>query len=332
MSQPAITAPVAFYFPPAAGRYEVKPGFYRLGHDFGNGPVDNRRFQFDRRFNEYRQAKCLARREDSDKYICFAGYTAEQDRLVNRFIIQQLCTEYPAYFQLTKDGNRQQLHCYLTSENLFFTAEGDYLDCRGEAKQEPGYRNGFDALAMQLQEDLTIIRLEAQTDRLIAAHLCFPNHWDPRDKIGKNFSAVHQPVPGMKRINPSAGKLFQAALAQGPYIRFAWGIGTDDRLNHHPQPPPGVSQQTWQGRRFDLAQPSAWLRVERQSLTGLADGNTLLFTIRTYHYPVAKLDTRQRHCLYEAIVSMTGPSLEYKGLRQDRDNLLAWLKQEPARL
>ena len=42
----ATLPPVAArYFPPASGKYEVKPNLMPLGTDFGNGPADTLTFQ-----------------------------------------------------------------------------------------------------------------------------------------------------------------------------------------------------------------------------------------------------------------------------------------------
>ncbi len=324
-----VTAPVPFYFPPASGRYEVNPGFYRLGHDFGNGRADTRVFQLDRQFVEYHAAKLKAREENTAKYLCFANYSGHQDRAINQFILRQLCHEHPAYFRLHIEPDRQHLDCRLTGESLLFTAKGDYIECRPQTARFPTdyYVNGFDALAMQIQEDLALITVSQDTNCLTAVHLCFPNHWDPRDKIGADFTVIHHPVPKMAKINSSSDKLLKAALNQQSLLRFAWGISSDKRLNHHPVPPSGVSADQWRGRSFDRDHPAAWLRVERQTLSGLPSINSILFTIRTYHYPLSRLKEDHRNQLARAIRSMSDPTLEYKGLGRDRDTLLAWLEQ-----
>ena len=39
-TRPGDLPPPADYFPPASGRYQVRPGLHTLGTDFGNGPAD----------------------------------------------------------------------------------------------------------------------------------------------------------------------------------------------------------------------------------------------------------------------------------------------------
>ncbi|MDZ7661247.1 DUF3445 domain-containing protein [Thiohalophilus sp.] len=320
-----VNEPVARYFPPSSGHYAIKPGFYRLGHDFGNGAADHRLFQLDRQFSHYRRAKQSARSEDLDKYLCFTDAGRTWEPMLNRFVIAQLCAEYPEQFHLQQTGDRQQLDCHLTGDSLVFAADGRYLDYRpGEQHTAPPYRSGLDALAMQIQEDLALVCLNGAENRLCAIHLCQPNHWDPREKIGGDFAGIHQPVPDMARINARAGQLLQTCLQQGPFVRFAWGIATDARLNHHPEPPPGIDHQQWQGRAFDPARPAAWLRVERQVLQALPQTPAVLFTIRTYHTPLTRLSVREQRLLYQAIAGMGPRHREYKGLA-DPAPLLSWL-------
>jgi hypothetical protein len=113
-----------------------------------------------------------------------------------------------------------------------------------------------------------------------------------------------------------------------PMVRFAWGLSTDTRLNHHPEAPLDVPVNDWLGRHFDRDRPRLFLRIERQVIWGLPEYDAALFTIRTYFRDcsVVKKDTNLRCKLSAAIESMTPESLEYKGLAQSKANILAWLK------
>ena len=83
--------------------------------------------------------------------------------------------------------------------------------------------------------------------------------------------------------------LLQGILQKGPFVRFAWGVGTDNRLNHHPAPPPGKTELEWGGRRFDPKNPKLYARVERQVLWAIPNKNRALFTIRTYFQDMAEM-------------------------------------------
>src|SRR5206468_2092864 len=95
------------------------------------------------------------------------------------------------------------------------------------------------------------------------------------------FFEIHRPVPGIDKVNQAARSYIEAAIGKGPYVRFVWGFATDRRLNHHPEPPPGMSPESWRGRTFDAGSPSPFLlRIERQQLWGLPAVRAAVFLIR----------------------------------------------------
>lgn len=323
---PAQLPQPARYFPLSKGRYEVKPGLFRWGQDFGNGAADGQLFQFDRQWPAYRAEKDAARAERLTKYVSVAGMERAALAQVCGFIGERLLQEHPALFGWQGDAGPENLHCHLSGERLEFTAPGQ-LASPGRAAVTPVYANAWDALGSQLQEDLALIELdETGRSRLCALHLCLPNHWAAEDKIGRSFTAIHDPVAGFDVIARREQALLQAVLERGPFVRYAWGLSTDQRLNHHPSPPEAAEESDWLGRRFNARAPQLYLRVERQVLWGFAPTRTLLFTIRTYHYDCARqLDQQQRQLIAAAVHSMPAASLRYKGLAQDRDAIYAWL-------
>ncbi|MGD8484097.1 MAG: DUF3445 domain-containing protein [Thioalkalispiraceae bacterium] len=313
----------AFYFPVQDGRYEVKPDLHRLSADFGNGQVDAKVFQIDKTFADYRHNKLAARSESIKKYICLAG-SSQAFPVINRFMLETLCNDYPQYFLF--DPTRRLLECQLTGEKLQFNSDFELDIEQNRHPLKNTYLNGWDALAMQVQEDIAVMKIDPQGQAtLIALHLCAPNHWAAEDKIGKDFIEIHRPVPGMQRINQRSKAINLAILNKGPYVRFAWGLATDRRLNHHPVAPANTPAATWHGRQFSLSDPQLYLRVERQTLTGLSHSGLALFTIRTYFYAVNQLARPYRQQLMEAVSSMDEPATEYKGLAHDKSAILQWL-------
>jgi len=316
--------PPARYFPPRNGRYRVAVGLSALGRDFGNGPADARALQLDRAFGHYRREKLRARGERLGKYWCRDRPSPRALGAAHRWCLERLSREYPRYFRLREDRQGLHLHCELTGERLHFDDRGGWQGA--EAGVEPAYGAGLDALACQVQEDLALMELdEAGRDRISALHLCFPNHWAAEDKIGGDFSAIHRPVAGFGPIARQHGSLVDTLVQRGPFVRFAWGLATDRRLNHHPVAPPGSEPRQWAGRRFDADQSRLYLRVERQVLWGLPQARACLFTIRTYLTDCADLAPDRRTALGAAVAGMDRATLDYKGLNADRDALIAWL-------
>ncbi|WP_218080856.1 heme-dependent oxidative N-demethylase subunit alpha family protein [Anthocerotibacter panamensis] len=321
----------ARYFPIATGRYEVTPGLIPLNTAFGNGAADGRVFQIDTNFELYRAAKLAARAESLSKYHLTQGYDPAVDQEVTRFLIEQLVLEYPEQFLITPPSPVQgvrMMYCMLTGEVLGFDEQMNLLKAMG-SEVSPPYGSALDALACQIQEDLAVVSTGPDDQNWVSAlHLCFPNHWSAEQKIGQDFRTVHEPVPGMTKINRAQTRLVEVLVQRGPAVRFSWGVGTDCRLNHHPVPPPDIPLDVWQGRSFNPAQPGLFLRVERQVLWGLPRVHAFVFTIRTYFTDVHAIrqDPEQRTQLGSALRSMTPDSLQYKGLAGMREEILDWLE------
>jgi len=316
-----------FYFPLEKGQYQVSPGLHAFGTDFGNSNADGLIFQFDGDFDHYRQTKLASRSESLEKYYCKEKLDPHKKSRINQFIIQQLCQESPDLFSCHSQHDQRHLHCSLTDEILVFDS---HFNLARTTAGGTGYTDGLDALAMQIQEDLALVeRTQDGLDRIIALHLCFPNHWAAQDKIGKSFLASHAPVPGMEKVNQRVEQLLNSLLHKGPYVRFAWGLATDTNLNHHPLAPEGIDTKLWQGRRFDPDKPELYLRVERQVIYGFPELDAFLFTIRTYFYDVAELkqSPEKRLALQSALQSMSDATLDYKGLRESRPLILDWLQK-----
>jgi len=316
------------YFPLQKGRYEVTPGLNTLGTDFGNVHDDKLIFQIDANFPRYREEKVTARKERLEKYYCAGTLAPDKKSYITRFIINRLCQEHPTLFRHQVRNTHHHLLCRLTDDRLKFDADFVLLN---PLPYSNCYVDGLDALAMQVQEDIALVEItDNGNDRITALHLCFPNHWSAEDKIGQSFLDSHAPVPGMTKINQHAEQLLTSLLHRGPFVRFAWGLATDDRLNHHPVTPDYADAEEWQGRCFDPTNPELYLRVERQVIQGLPTIGILLFTIRTYFYDVAilKRAPEKRQVLQSALQSMSAATLNYKGLTQNRSLIMDWLNRD----
>jgi len=242
-------------------------------------------FDIDEHYDEYIDNKNRCREEDITKYYCESNFKDNTRKAVTNFLWTRINAEFPGKFSI-----------------------GD-----------------FDHLVSQLQEDVAVVQLEGEKDWLTAIHLCSPNHWDPRTKIGRPFDGIHIPVPGIERTVRNYPVMLKMIVEKEVFTRFAWGIATDTRLNHHPEPRPGYDPMQWRGRRMADENTEFFVRVERQNLIGLKDVNAFIFTIRTYFYKVAEFGAEEKTTLAKAINSMTAASLEYKGMTGLKTELLSFL-------
>jgi hypothetical protein len=319
----------ARYFPPIRGIYDVGPGFSAFGTDLGNGAADRRVFQLDTDFPRYRAAKQASRKEDLEKYYRIDRFRVDQGRTIARFMIRHLTLDYPQWFRQTGDRDSTVLHCSLSGDRLRFDSDMVLVDCEpGPTETGPEYVSALDALACQIQEDVAVVSRDASGRHwLSAVHVCLPNYWSIRDKIGHEFAAIHEPVAGMDRVVQRGDAMVTAMIDKGPFVRFGWGLATDARLNHHPDPPPGLDATEWQGRRFDAVRPELYLRVERQITWGFPEVSAGLFLIRSYITDLRHAESSQRMQLANAVESMTEAQLRYKGLERDKASILHWLRR-----
>ncbi len=302
------------YLPFLDGRYVVTPGLNAMAKA---DVRDQFVFQLDDQYADFMDNKMSCREENVHKYYAEDGFGETTTVAVNQFFVNRLIKEYPEVFVFAFEGEKFSLFNKRKRETLTWGA--DWRICEG-------WLSLFEALCHQVQEDIAVCQIEGDRDWLAAIHLSAPNHWDPADKIGKPFGAVHGPVPGMEKLNQSYSKMLLTAVQKGPFFRFAWGIATDTRLNHHPLAPTDVDPAIWQGRQVAVvAGEDIWLRVERQTISGLPECNAFFFTIRTYFYPINSLSPEEKKALMMAVEGMSAGSLAYKGLAGGVDNLRACL-------
>ena len=313
--------PVPNYVPFAGGVYEVAAGLRPLGTDFGQNSADQKVFQIATDWPAFHAGKLACRRERLGKYYVRRDFEDAAEGALVSWFVDRLTVEYQKWFTWADSTIR----CKLTGDEIAIDDAGRLVRQRSQLSAD--YVDAVDALACQVSEDVCLVRAEGSTDWLAAAHVCSPGHWAPVEKIGRSFAAVHSPVAGIEPINRHAGRFVQTMIHRGPFVRFAWGVGTDDRPNHHPDPPVGVDAIDWRGRRFDGANPKLFVRVERQVMWGLPKVSAAVFTIRVSHLDGAAIraDPARRAALISAVRSMSADSLQYKGLAESVDELVSWL-------
>lgn len=302
----------AIYTPWTNGVYTVAPGLRPLGTDFGNGEADARIFQLDTELDKYQQSKRTALRERRGKYVRGWKLSREVERAGIEFIVTRLAADYPDRFVADWEGDARVLE----SEGKRWV-----LPAAGPETDSPA----LDLLMRLVQEDLAVVRTENGSDWVAYLHLCSPSHWAAEEKIGRSFFDTHMSVAGFEKVNAAAPGLVDAMVNKGPFVRFVWAVESDDRLNHHPEPPPGWEADEWNGRDFSKGQ--FWVRTERQVLQGLPEVGAALFTIRVNYLPqeFVLASEELRTTLIAGIESMSPESLEYKGLTRGKSDLLRLL-------
>lgn len=320
------------YRPFLSGEYSVSAGLFKFGQPVPwreDGAGESHVFAFDDEYGRYVSSKVAAHRRALHEYAGEAGLTPELREAVIRFIASRAAQDSGG--MLSWDGQ------VLRNTQLGWAARleprwgGVELVERFAAPlsalvAEVTPLGALDFLGLNLPEDLAVVARRDGRDWLAAVHVLAPQHWNPLDKLGRDFVAVHEPVAGSGPPNRTAPRLVDAVISRGPFVRFAWGVSMGDRLDHHPNAP--ADQDRGEATTFDP--DGAFLRVERQTLTGFPGADGALFTIRPYTYPLRGVVAEPRHAqqLAAAIRSMTPAQVAYKGLRVLREGLLAWLGQQ----
>jgi len=299
-TKPAFLLPApAIYFPITEDQYSTRAALTKFGHDFGNGQQDRQLFQLDNELSRYRKNKLNIRNDTLHDYVCTETTDASHLNAAATFILQRLCQEHPEYFSL----QGLNLDCRLTGEQLQLDSDHNLLP-----QKNNHYENLFDALALQVQEDICLMHIKDSIPTLTAAHLCAANHWSAREKLNMDMSSLHTQVPGFENENRQPNQLLTGLYNKSqPYVRFAWGLSDQPILNQHPSI-----------KHIDVHQTDKklWIRIERQVIWPIANTDLVLFTIRTYFRDCSTLEKQQRQSLRHAINSMSDATLKYKHINK----------------
>lgn len=182
--------------------------------------------------------------------------------------------------------------------------------------------------ALLIQEDLVIMRREADGWRFVAGSVCFPSSWVLREKIGKLMHEIHDPVPDYAKGTRNAGmidRMFDNLQLEMPVERFNWSIYNDPSLYQSGQSGDHTLDNAEKGRQ-------AFIRVERQTLRKLPKTGDILFTIRIHVDALTMLARREDKSdiaakFIEAIEAMNAEQIAYKGLVENRDMLISQLRE-----
>ena len=182
--------------------------------------------------------------------------------------------------------------------------------------------------ALQVQEDLVLMRKGADGWRLAAASLCFPSSWSLHEKYGRPMHQIHAPVPGFLKGSRNAGlieRMFDNLRPDMPVMRWNWSVYGDDRLFH----PDGHEVGPGRFGSGPVAD-NVYLRLERQTLSKLPASGDILFTVRIYVDPLERLErhpegTTLAAAIADQVKALSPAERAYKGLAKEQNRLLARL-------
>lgn len=186
----------------------------------------------------------------------------------------------------------------------------------------------LDLAARLIQEDLCLLQPGSKGYCLTAGSVCFPSHWNLREKWGQPLTLIHEPVADYQaQLAQPVDRLFERLKANRPGYRFNWSLVESPELFLGDPPAPPQSVAFGDPKDLDL-ESSFWIRVERQTLRRLPQTQGILFTIRTYIYPLSILRQYPNSAqqLADTLRSLSPARLRYKRLDRIWDPLWAWLE------
>ncbi|ETS88263.1 hypothetical protein PFICI_02091 [Pestalotiopsis fici W106-1] len=142
-------------------------------------------------------------------------------------------------------------------------------------------------LGQTIEDDLFLLQQETEGHRCVGGMCTSPSGFDPSEKIGKLMKDIHEPVPAYEKIGPSMERYFSRVEVGKNAVRTNWSITTSPELlnlstNH-------VKEGDVVEEDIDVDISQARLRVELQTLSRLPRTRALLFSFKTYTYPLADI-------------------------------------------
>jgi hypothetical protein len=182
-------------------------------------------------------------------------------------------------------------------------------------------------VALGMQEDFVI--LSEQDDRLLTEYfsVCFPSRWDPREKLGLDFAAIHAPVADNAMLLAAGPAIMQMAFQREPMLRHVWLIVPSPALDQHPE----RNESAWRAVLADPEPllPRLYFRVERQTTWPLPQHRRAVFFIRILMSPLSEVLSAQPERTRElrsALQSMSPAVVAYRGMQDAMPRLLAELQ------
>lgn len=190
------------------------------------------------------------------------------------------------------------------------------------------------ALAEGLQEDFVVLHDEPDDGfRARFLSVCFPSNWNPAEKLGLDFTAIHAPVADNALLQAGARGIVDMAFRQAPMLRHVWLLTPNGDLAQHPE----TRRARWEDALAAADAPGAtgrlidqvFFRVERQTTLPLPALRRGVFFIRVMVAPLvdvlAAAPGRAAE-LAEALASMSEAVVAYRGMAAVRGRLCAELR------
>jgi hypothetical protein len=284
------------------------------------GPRDSvLQFAFD--VDEHYVAECRERElvlaEDPRRFQALPHMmSAQWDCL--ELIMDAFARDYPAYFSLSKSGNRWRwINRPLNLDDAFIF---------GDATTLP--RAPLEYITRQAQGDFVLMDQREGDLWIEAGMVTTQADWSLDFDLGMTFKEWHGPVPLAHEMNvfDRALKYLLNLRLGEPVRRLNWTMTVHPRLDTSPENYPH-----WGPDRTRVTAENAGdlvhLRVELQGLWRLPRSNAIVFGIRCYLISVRELASIPKWArrVHRVLKGLHPALVDYKGLTRYRDAVVEWL-------
>ncbi|KAJ4178353.1 hypothetical protein NW755_013278 [Fusarium falciforme] len=214
----------------------------------------------------------LIAQHGSTVHGCIPEGDAAVREVYTYLLSEYLPTRFPTIFQLSSDKS--------ACRNI---VTGMSFPTTPMANAEVALR----ALGETVEEDFFLLQQFPDGHRSVAFMCCFPSGFDPSAKLGKTLQEIHAPVPSYDRIGGSMERFFGKLEVGKGVKRTNWSVQTHAELfnskgNHI------TGDDTYEDdQEVDIEK--TFLRIELQTLTRLPNTGAILFSFKTYLYPVHQI-------------------------------------------
>ena len=160
--------------------------------------------------------------------------------------------------------------------------------------------------------------------------VCFPSNWNPAEKLGLDFMAIHAPVADNALLQAGARGIVDMAFRQAPMLRHVWLLTPSGDLAQHPE----TRRARWEDALAAADAPDAtgrlidqvFFRVERQTtlpLPALRRGVFFIRVVVARLVDVLAVAPGRAAELADALASMSEAVVAYRGMAAVRERLCA---------
>ena len=325
--------------------FKISSDLYRIGKPVF-GLAEDAIFAPDEKFPEYAAAKLASLKRHPQHCRCYLSETTHGTiQTCLWLLLQRLATEHSQWFKCDEAGFENRIL------DLTLRPDGEILltgtrppfanltkDCWEHLKGLSKRERLLDFVALTFQEDLVLVKADVNDPQDASKNDCadcflvtMPTHWDPREKLGLDFSSIHRPVAHRRILEKAHANLIKAMINQGPFFRYNWSLTSVNQLSLNPNllksgaHSLADSQLAGQGSLIDRL----YFRVERQTISSFPKLSRCIFGIRIYQQPLAKVVTSEskRMILADAIDSMSEEVLRYRSMQAFAERLVIELRR-----